>query len=82
MAERLKSNFVSTASHQFRTPLTGIKWGLMTLQGSEDLTADQRSLITQLLERSEHTIELVNQLLDITRLEEGRTQYICRTRHR
>ncbi|MBI2039033.1 MAG: GAF domain-containing protein [Candidatus Niyogibacteria bacterium] len=74
--EKLKSNFVATASHQMRTPLTGIKWGLDTLlKGMGELTRDQRNLIEQVMESNEYVIQLINDLLDVSRMEEGRFEY-------
>ncbi|MBI1957502.1 MAG: GAF domain-containing protein [Candidatus Niyogibacteria bacterium] len=74
--EKLKSNFVSTASHQMRTPLTGIKWGLDTLLKSMgELSKEQRDLLEQILESSDYVIQLVNDLLDVSRMEEGRFEY-------
>ncbi len=74
--EKLKSNFVTTASHQMRTPLTGIKWGLDSLLKSSDrLSDEERNLLEQMSKSNEYVIRLVNDLLDVSRMEEGRFYY-------
>lgn len=75
-AEFLKTNFVSTAAHQLRTPLTGIKWGLGTFtQQGERISERQEKLVAQLSNMASYVISLVNELLSVSELEEGRTQY-------
>jgi len=76
--EQLKSNFVSIASHQLRTPLSGIKWALSLLleDKSPSLTKEQRNLIDKTLLANERLINLVNDLLDTSRIEEGRFGYM------
>lgn len=75
--EQLKSNFVSIASHQLRTPLSGIKWALSLLleKTMGPLTKKQENLIEKTLSANEHLITLVNDLLDTSRIEEGRFGY-------
>ena len=75
--ERLKTSFVSIASHQLRTPLSGIKWSLHTLLHEEpqNLSDKQRTLIEKTLEVNDHLVGLVNDLLDVSRIEEGRFGY-------
>lgn len=70
--EILKSQFVSTASHQMRTPLTGMKWGLSQLLKEGRLSDMQEALAKKVLENTETVIGLVNDLLDVSRIEEGR----------
>ena len=70
--ERMKSDFVSFATHQLRTPLAGIKWMLeLAAQGAE-VPAETRSYLQDAREANERLIRLVNDLLDATRLESGR----------
>lgn len=75
--EELKSSFVTTASHQLRTPLTSIKWSLDELLkgGQGVLSEGQKLLITKTFGVNEHLIHLVNDLLDVSRIEEGRYGY-------
>lgn len=75
--EELKSGFVSIASHQLRTPLSGIKWALDELIKGEfgKISASQLELLTKLYHTNEELIKLVNDLLDVARIEEGRFGY-------
>ncbi len=73
--EHIKSNFVSTASHQLRTPLTGIKWGLDALLKDEHLTADQREILTKIFTVNENVIGLINDLLNVSKIEENEFEY-------
>ncbi|MDA1337175.1 MAG: HAMP domain-containing sensor histidine kinase [bacterium] len=72
--DSVKSEFVSVAAHQLRTPLTGIKWTLNALLTGEvgTLDKDQKKLVTDGLAATYRLIELINDLLDTARIEEGR----------
>jgi signal transduction histidine kinase len=71
-AEQMKSDFVSFVSHQLRTPLSGIKWMLELAVDSLDSPEDLRSFIQDARTSTERLIGLVNDLLDISRLERGK----------
>jgi len=75
--ELLKSSFVSIASHQLRTPLSAIKWSLDSLiQGeSGSLTFSQKELLQKTFSANEHLINLVRDLLDVSKIEEGKFGY-------
>ena len=70
-----KSEFVSVAAHQLRTPLTGIRWTFNTLLEEEmsgPLTPEQKKVLTSGLKATLRVIALVNDLLNVARIEEGR----------
>lgn len=71
---RVKSDFISTAAHQLRTPLTGIRWALEALQ-LENLTESQKSLVASATEKSHQLVAVVGTLLDISSIESGKYKY-------
>ncbi len=74
MVDMLKSEFVSIAAHQLRTPLSAIKWALkMVLDGDEGkITPGQESLLLKGYANNERVINLINDMLDASRIEEGK----------
>jgi len=72
--ERLKNEFISISAHQLRTPLSAVKWTLqMILAGSMgEVEGEVRDYIRKAYESNERMIMLVNDLLDVSRIEEGR----------
>lgn len=72
--DRIKSEFVSVASHQLRTPLTGIKWFAELLLGDKKhkLTAGQKEYLRQIYVSNERLVRLVDDLLDVSHIETGR----------
>ncbi len=73
-AEQMKSDFVSFVTHQLRTPLSGLKWMLELALDSIDNPEELRSYIHDASMSTERLIRLVNDLLDISRLERGKLQ--------
>ncbi|MBU6388689.1 Cache 3/Cache 2 fusion domain-containing protein [Patescibacteria group bacterium] len=74
--DKAKSEFISVAAHQLRTPLSAIKWTLSLLdENSGNLTPEQRSLLLKGYESNERIINLVNEMLVVTRIEAGKVQY-------
>jgi len=72
--ERTKREFVSIAAHQLRTPLTGMKWTVESLlsDAKGTLSAAQTAIVGQAMEATRRMIDLVDDLLDVSRIEEGR----------
>ncbi len=75
--ELMKSNFVSVASHQIRTPLTGITWTIDTLRSGEvgTLNDEQLRMLTNASEVTRHFAELINDLLDVSQIDEGKMEF-------
>lgn len=72
--EKMKTEFVSLAAHQLRTPLTAVKWSLsMLLDGDLGKMADnQTKMLKKTYDGNQRMVDLINDLLDVTRIEEGR----------
>ncbi len=71
--DRMKSEFFSLMSHELRTPLTSIREGTnLFLEGvGGEVTEKQQKLLTIISEESNRLIDLVNSLLDLSKLEAG-----------
>lgn len=77
LIEKLKSEFISVAAHQLRTPLTAIKWALQMVKDGDvgTLNQEQQSMLEKGFVSNQRMINLVNDLLDASRIEEGRFRY-------
>jgi len=71
--ENIQSDFVSLASHQLRTPLSAIKWNTEILLKKEigNLNEKQLKYLQEIYRSNERAINLVNDLLDVSRIQEG-----------
>jgi len=75
--DNTKSEFISIASHQLRTPLTAIK-GYLSLVLEESygrLSPEIRDVMEKMYTVNGHIIQLVEDLLSVSRIETGRVQY-------
>lgn len=71
--DTLKTEFLSIASHQLRTPLTELKWAIASLLRQKHEGEDE-GLFKRLQTSTNSMIDIVNNLLNITRLEQGRLE--------
>jgi len=73
-ANKMKTEFVSIASHQLRTPLSAMRWiiNLLTDNRVGEMTSEQKNYLKLLEESNSRMIKLVNDLLDVSRIEMGR----------
>jgi PAS domain S-box-containing protein len=76
--ERLKNEFISTVSHELRTPMTSIKGytDLLFLGMAGGLTDAQRSFLQIIKSNADRLTALVNDILDISRIETGRLRLV------
>jgi len=72
-ANKMKTEFVSIASHQLRTPLSAMRWTLNLMNDKPANPAEQQaSYLALIKESNDRMIRLVNDLLDVSRIEMGR----------
>jgi two-component system phosphate regulon sensor histidine kinase PhoR len=71
--DRAKTEFVSLASHQLRTPLSSINWyAEMLLAGDAgELNDEQRTYLDEVYQGNQRMVDLINSLLNVSRLELG-----------
>ena len=72
--DRMKTEFVSLASHQLRTPLTSMNWYLEILMGGDDGTLNKAQMahLKEVYQSSKGMLKLIEDLLNISRVESGR----------
>lgn len=75
--ERIKTDFVATVSHEFKTPLTSIIMGASMLEGGNlgIMGKEQKAVVDTIIEDGERLSGFVNELLEVSRLESGRAVY-------
>ena len=78
--DRMKSEFISIASHQLRTPLTAIKTYAYLLSSGYrgDLNDEQQEFMKIILSSIERMNELINILLDVSRIEAGKIHIVLK----
>ncbi len=73
-ANRAKTEFLSRMSHELRTPLNAVLGfaQLLQLDAAEPLSPNQQRRVTLIREAGEHLLQMIGDLLDLTRIEAGR----------
>jgi signal transduction histidine kinase len=81
LLDEVKTNLVSTVSHELKTPLTSVRMGLHLLLEERigSLNPKQTELLLAAREDSERLLRMINDLLDLAKLESGRTALPGRT---
>jgi len=76
-ASEVKSRFLASVSHEFRTPLNGIIGFSELLHDAKagPVTGDQKEYLSDILSCSRHLLTLINQVLDLTKIESGKVDF-------
>lgn len=70
--DRMKTDFISTVSHELKTPLTSMKGSLqLLLNRGKWLTETERQLLSVCLRNTQRLIRLISEILDISKIESG-----------
>jgi len=74
LTQKMKTDFVTVAAHQLRTPTSAIKWSLQVLLEEDlgKLNKEQKKVLEKTYETNEKVIHLVNDLLNVAEIEEGK----------
>lgn len=82
-ATRLKTQFLATMSHELRTPLNAIiGYTEIQLAGmTGDLTEEQQDYQRRVLANADHLLDLINDVLDIAKIEAGRMELVNKPFH-
>ncbi len=71
-ANQSKSDFISRMNHELRTPMNAILGFGQLLEADDNLSDEQRENVQHILKAGRHLLQLINEILDIARIEAGR----------
>lgn len=72
-ANKAKSSFLSSMSHELRTPMNAILGFGQLLAADSDLSEDNADSAREIVKAGQHLLELINEVLDLSRIESGKT---------
>ncbi|WP_207161390.1 PAS domain-containing hybrid sensor histidine kinase/response regulator [Rhabdochromatium marinum] len=73
-SSRAKSEFLSLMSHELRTPMNAVLGFAQLLEQDDNLNEDQLENIGEILKAGHHLLHLINEVLDLARVESGRIE--------
>jgi PAS domain S-box-containing protein len=73
--DRMKMEFISTVSHELKTPLTSMKGSLQFILGKGKFNDTERELLSVCLRNTDRLIRLISDILDVSRIEGGRLTF-------
>jgi signal transduction histidine kinase/CheY-like chemotaxis protein len=74
LANKAKSIFLANMSHEIRTPMNAILGYSQILKGSQHLDPDQKTNIDHILQSGDHLLQLINDILNISKIEAGKME--------
>ncbi|PJE58486.1 MAG: hypothetical protein COU81_00480 [Candidatus Portnoybacteria bacterium CG10_big_fil_rev_8_21_14_0_10_36_7] len=72
---QMKTEFISIISHQLRTPLSATRWAVSTMLAGGQTEEDKLSYLALLKENNDRMVRLLNDLLLVARIEQGRVDF-------
>lgn len=72
---RSKGEFVTIASHQLRTPITGINWALSLLANEDSMSPEAKQVVKSASDAGRQLLNIVEDLLAVSKIEDGRFGY-------
>ena len=72
---RAKSDFITIAAHQLRTPTTALNWALDNLSKDKNLNKDSKGELKIARQTAKNLLKIINDLINITQIEEGKFGY-------